>query len=56
MDRPAAIVAELGSTLSHVAIVCRELGIPMVAGVALSNEHVGRVATVDGWHGTVVLR
>ena len=50
--RPAGVVTEIGSLLSHVAIVCRELGIPLVAGVAVRRGNAERL-TVDGWTGQV---
>lgn len=48
---PVAVVSQLGSLLSHVSIVCRELGIPMVTGVAPPMN--GTPVVVDGWDGTV---
>lgn len=50
--QPVAVITELGSMLSHVGIVCRELGIPVVAGVAVD---FGLEVHVDGWSGKVVL-
>lgn len=52
---PDAVVSKYGSVLSHVAIVCRELGIPFIAGVSVDSADVGRAAIVDGWNGTVVV-
>jgi phosphohistidine swiveling domain-containing protein len=51
-----AIVVERGGTLSHTAILARELGVPAVSGVALASAHVdGLDVTVDGDTGTVVV-
>lgn len=53
---PSGVVSKYGSMLSHVAIVCRELGIPCVAGVELPPEDLGKRATVDGWSGAVTAK
>src|SRR5262249_35102390 len=52
---PSGVVSKYGSVLSHVAIVCRELGIPFVAGIETSADAIGKRATVDGWTGTVTV-
>lgn len=51
----AGIVCETGSVLSHLAILAREHGTPLVVGYggALSNIPEGAVACVDGENGTV---
>lgn len=49
------VVAEYGSVLSHAAIVCRELGIPFVAGLAVDRAALGRRATLDGWTGRLTV-
>ncbi len=53
----AAVIAEGGGLLSHVAIVCREYRIPCVVGCAGVLERVttGQRVRVDGTHGTVAL-
>ena len=51
--RPLGVVTEVGSILSHVAIVCRELGIPLVAGVDIADFDGSSSVVVDGWTGTV---
>ncbi|MGE5130036.1 MAG: PEP/pyruvate-binding domain-containing protein, partial [Sphingomonadaceae bacterium] len=53
----AAVVAEGGGLLSHVAIVCREYRIPCVCGVpgALSALAPGQRVRVDGTRGVVEL-
>lgn len=52
---PDAVVSRYGSVLSHVAIVCRELGIPFIAGVSIDPADIGRSAVIDGWAGTVTV-
>jgi phosphohistidine swiveling domain-containing protein len=51
--RPAAVVTRYGSLLSHLAIVCRELGIPLVAGLQIEPTARYGTVEVDGWSGTV---
>lgn len=57
LERPAAIVAATGGTLSHTAILARELGIPAVVGVtgATALFTPGQYLHVDGTVGTVRL-
>ena len=52
------LLIERGSTLSHSAIVARELGIPAVVGVAAITEKIssGSVVTIDGEKGKVWLQ
>lgn len=50
---PDGVVSRYGSVLSHVAIVCRELGIPLVANVESPTSLVGQTLTLDGWSGTL---
>ena len=45
----------VGSVLSHVAIVCRELGIPFVAGVDDIDALDQRRGVLDGWSGQVTV-
>lgn len=52
---PDGVVSRYGSVLSHVAIVCRELGIPFIAGVPVDEADLGRRAVADGWTGTVTV-
>jgi pyruvate,water dikinase len=51
------VVVETGSTISHAAIVSRELGIPAAASVADVTRRIkdGTVITVDGNTGTVTV-
>jgi pyruvate,water dikinase len=52
-----AVAVETGSTISHAAIVSRELGIPAAVSVADVTRRVkdGTIITVDGNAGTVVV-
>lgn len=52
------LVSETGSTLSHLAILAREVGVPAVVGVpdALSRFPAGTVVVVDGTTGQVTPR
>jgi phosphoenolpyruvate synthase/pyruvate phosphate dikinase len=53
-----AIVLDMGSALSHGAIVARELGIPCVANTTNATTTIidGMTITVDGSAGTVESR
>lgn len=53
----AAVVVNVGSSMSHAAIVSRELGIPCVLGVRNATKRIvdGTVLTVDGGAGTVTV-
>jgi len=53
----AAVVVNVGSALSHAAIVSRELGIPCVLGVEHATRRLtnGVRLTVDGTAGTVTV-
>lgn len=55
MPLVAALVTEVGGSLSHAAIIAREYGIPAVVGVAglLGRVKDGMVLEVNGWAGTV---
>ena len=50
-----AIIIERGSVLSHSAVVAREMGIPLVAGIRGLTDRVrdGMRVRVDGINGTV---
>jgi phosphohistidine swiveling domain-containing protein len=52
-----AVVVNVGSPLSHAAIVSRELGIPCVLGVKDATKRIadGALITVDGGAGTVTV-
>jgi phosphohistidine swiveling domain-containing protein len=52
-----AVVVETGATISHAAIVSRELGIPAAVSVADATRRIrdGSIITVDGNTGTVSL-
>ena len=51
--RPAGVITTFGSVLSHVAIVCRELRIPLVTSIRVPSHLLGRIGSVDGWSGLV---
>ncbi|NMH98243.1 PEP-utilizing enzyme [Pseudonocardia acidicola] len=53
----AAVVVSVGATLSHAAIVSRELGIPCVVGVEHAQKRIadGTILTVDGTAGLVTV-
>jgi len=55
--RAAAVVTDIGGSLSHAAIVARELGIPAVVGCGDATIHLktGDRVRVDGGMGTVTL-
>jgi rifampicin phosphotransferase len=52
-----AVICERGSYLSHVAIICRSLGIPAVVGVpeATIRFPAGTALSVDGASGRIVV-
>jgi pyruvate,water dikinase len=54
---PAGVVSTNGGTLSHTAIIARELGIPCVTAVRTAKEAIppGARTTVDGTAGTVTI-
>ena len=53
--RAAAVITDVGSSLSHAAIVARELGLPAVVGCgnATARLKTGDRVRVDGLRGTV---
>jgi pyruvate,water dikinase len=55
--RASALVIDVGSSMSHGAIIARELGVPCVAGTRTGTSRIrtGDLITVDGSHGTVAL-
>ena len=55
VPRLAGLVAETGSPLSHLAILAREHGVPIVVGLddATARFADGEIVTVDGHAGTV---
>jgi pyruvate,water dikinase len=52
-----AVVVETGATISHAAIVSRELGIPAAVSVAEATRRIkdGATITVEGDTGTVIV-
>jgi pyruvate,water dikinase len=57
LPRLSGIVAETGSVLSHLAILAREFGVPIVVGYpgATSAFAAGSTVTVNGETGDVTL-
>lgn len=57
LDRAGAVVTDIGGVLSHVAVVARGLGIPVVVatGTASKTIRTGMVVTVDGDSGVVTV-
>ena len=55
LEQVDGLVAETGSALSHLAILAREAGVPVVAGVdrALERFPEGTTVLVDGTTGEV---
>jgi rifampicin phosphotransferase len=55
LPRLHGLVAESGSVLSHLAILARESGVPVVVGAhdAVNRFPVGTVVSVDGGTGDV---
>jgi phosphoenolpyruvate-protein kinase (PTS system EI component) len=55
LPRVAALVAETGNPLAHVAILAREANVPTVVGVAGATDRFspGTVVRVDGATGEV---
>ncbi|MFL5803503.1 MAG: PEP/pyruvate-binding domain-containing protein, partial [Roseiflexaceae bacterium] len=53
----AAVITEIGSPVSHAAIVAREYGIPAVVAVANATSalHNGQTVQVDGTRGVVTI-
>jgi pyruvate,water dikinase len=53
----AAVVVEVGGSLSHVAVVSREFGVPTVVGCTGATGRLaeGTRVTVDGTAGTVTI-
>ena len=49
------LVAESGNSLSHLAILARELSVPAIARVAGARDRFpsGSAVTIDGWDGSV---
>lgn len=57
LGRLAGVVSETGSPLSHLAILARELAVPVVVGVEGATAHLapGTTVVVDGASGEVVV-
>lgn len=50
----SAVVSAAGGHLSHLAVVARELGVPMVGGVSDIANRIGQIVVVDAHAGTLV--
>ncbi|TIL29319.1 phosphoenolpyruvate--protein phosphotransferase [Mesorhizobium sp.] len=50
------IALKAGSTASHVAMLARSRGVPMIVGLGASPAHLAGVALLDAEHGGIVLR
>ena len=55
MSKLKGIVMNEGSAYSHVVILAKTLGIPVVLGVALKKVYDGQEAVVDGTGGKVII-
>ena len=55
VSKAGAVVTEVGGTLSHAAIVCRESNVPCVTNCTNATSLLvdGEVVVVDGTAGTV---
>lgn len=56
-DRVLGFVTEMGSAVSHTAILARSLGLPAVVGVPhlVIDSRVGQFAILDGFNGELIL-
>lgn len=52
-DHAGVVMTDDTSPLGHVAILCRELGVPLVSGVPNATDLIGRWALIDGQTGEV---
>lgn len=51
--RAGGLITNTGGRLSHAAILCRELGLPYVTGVDITQLKHGRLVRINGETGTV---
>ena len=49
----AGVIADHGGLLSHLAIIARELGLPVVVNYPIADLPIGETATIDGTTGDV---
>jgi phosphoenolpyruvate-protein kinase (PTS system EI component) len=49
------VITNTGGRTSHVAIICRELGIPCVTGVPEQTIDDGQYVTINGKDGTITI-
>ncbi|MBU1752457.1 hypothetical protein KKG56_01125 [bacterium] len=54
-SRIRAVVTNVGGSMSHAAIICREYGVPAVVGTGVATQMIktGQMLRVDGRAGTV---
>jgi phosphotransferase system enzyme I (PtsI) len=55
-DKLLGIVSEKGGILSHLSIIARNLNIPLVIGVDISEINGGEFAILDGEKGILILK
>lgn len=53
----SGVITELGGSLSHAAIICREYGIPAIVGVKDLMEQIrdGEMIKIDGGKGIIII-
>lgn len=54
-DKLLGFVTQLGSSNSHTAILARTMNIPALIGIEIQEEWNGKMAIVDGYHGTLFI-
>lgn len=54
-DKLLAFVTRLGSSNSHTAILARTMNIPALIGIEIQKDWNGKMAIVDGYHGTLFI-
>jgi phosphohistidine swiveling domain-containing protein len=57
-DKLAGIVSKNGGLLSHLAIMAREKGLPVITGVSLADQKIslGSAVSIDGGKGTILVK
>lgn len=57
LDRAGALVTDVGGVLSHVAVVARERGVPVVVATEVASKRIsdGSIVVVDGDRGVVTV-
>jgi phosphohistidine swiveling domain-containing protein len=49
----SGIISMNGGMLSHLAIMAREAGIPVISGIPSPNLYLGKVIKMDANHGSI---